>query len=235
MNTYKIADLIIKMNPKYDPLLSQAKAYLINTSESVDLVIPDITKDVLAYHKENQDLTIGDCEYIMYASYFYTKLIEYNGIYLHASAVVKDGFCYMFSAPSGTGKSTHTNLWLKNIKDSLILNDDKPAIRIFDDAIYAYGTPFSGKHDLSINKKYPLKGISFIYRDSKNTISKINPNESLSLMMAQTVRSKQEKYLVKTLSMLETILTKIPIYKMGCTISKEAALMSYNTMKGPTL
>lgn len=54
-------------------------------------------------------------------------------------------------------------------------------------------------------------------------------------MMAQTVRSKQEKYLVKTLSMLETILNKIPIYKMGCTISKEAALMSYNTMKGQTL
>ena len=141
----------------------------------------------------------------------------------------------MFSAPSGTGKSTHTNLWLKNIKDSLILNDDKPAIRIFDDAIYAYGTPFSGKHDLSINKKYLLKGISFIYRDSKNTITKIHPNESLPLIMAQTVISKQEKYLFKTLSMLDTILNKIPIYKMGCTISKEAVLMSYNTMKGQTI
>ena len=70
MNTYKIADLIVQMNPKHDPLLSQAKAYLTKHSESVDIVIPEITKDVLAYHNSNQDLTIGDCEYIMYASYF---------------------------------------------------------------------------------------------------------------------------------------------------------------------
>ena len=231
MNTYKVADLIIKMNPKHNPLRDQAKPYMIPDTNEVDFVIPDITKEVLENQKDIPGISIGESEYMMYASYFYTKLIEYQGIYLHASAVVVDGSCYMFSAPSGTGKSTHTSLWLKHIGNSFILNDDKPAIRIMDNRIYAFGTPFSGKHDLSINEKYLLKGITFIQRDNNNWIKQIKSDEAISLIMGQTVRSRKTELLEKSLRIIDDILTNIPIYKMGCTISKESAYMSYEFMK----
>ena len=83
---------------------------------------------------------------------------------LHASAVVVDGDAYLFSAPCGTGKSTHASLWLKYLKhkNPYILNDDKPAIRIVNDNIYVYGTPFSGKTDKNKNEKANLKGIAFL-------------------------------------------------------------------------
>ena len=89
---------------------------------------------------------------------------NYNGCVLHSSSVVIDNEAYLFSAPSGTGKSTHASLWVKYLteKEPYILNDDNPAIRIINGNIYAYGTPFSGKHDISVNQKAKLQGICFL-------------------------------------------------------------------------
>ena len=77
---------------------------------------------------------------------FYARLLQYDGMLLHASCVEKDGKAYLFSAKSGTGKSTHTHLWLRAFPDSRIINDDKPAVRRMDGTFYACGTPFSGKN-----------------------------------------------------------------------------------------
>ena len=81
---------------------------------------------------------------------------------LHSSCVVYEDKAYLFSAPCGTGKSTHTQIWLKRFPGAYILNDDKPAIRIMEDGVYAFGTPFSGKTDLNVNKgeMYALLGVN---------------------------------------------------------------------------
>ena len=73
---------------------------------------------------------------------------------------------------SGTGKSTHTALWLKNFAPrASIINDDKPAIRIQKDGIFVYGTPWSGKTDQNKNVKVPLQGIAFLERGEENSIT----------------------------------------------------------------
>lgn len=98
--------------------------------------------------QENPHLTLEQCEYIFAGSEFYRKLINLGGFMLHASAIVVDNKAYLFSAPSGTGKSTHTKLWQECFGDkAIIINDDKPAIRIEEGKCFAYGTPFSGKTD----------------------------------------------------------------------------------------
>jgi len=227
---YQIADLTIQMNPKYDRLKNQAKPYEVIDGE-VDFVIPDISEQVNAYHLENSSLSVGECEYIMYASYFYTKLVAYGGIYLHASAVVKDECCYLFSAPSGTGKSTHTKLWLDLFKDAFILNDDKPAIRVIDGLLYAYGTPFSGKHDMSRNERYLLKGICFIQRSMENWIRPLPMNLLLPKIFEATVKLSSETTLNESLKMLEQIIENIPIYQLGVNMDLSAARLAYETMK----
>lgn len=91
---------------------------------------------------EHPEMNRDDWYYMLTGSDFYTQLLKFRGILLHSSCVVVDGAAYAFSADSGTGKSTHTALWLKHFGNrAYMLNDDKPAIRLVGDRVYACGTP----------------------------------------------------------------------------------------------
>lgn len=230
MEKYKICDLVIKLKPLYEPLVTQLKPYLINSDEEVDFVIPDINDKVEEYFKRSELANIGLAEYLLYGAYFYTRLITYDGIMLHSSAVVYENNAYLFSAPSGTGKSTHTSLWLEVFAGSYILNDDKPAIRVVDGNIYAYGTPFSGKTDLNVNEKRPIKGICFIERSKDNWIVDASVKESISFFYRETVRPSDERLLDRAFDIVEKIVKEINIYKMGLNISHDAVYLAYNTM-----
>ncbi len=184
-------------------------------------------------HQENPHLTLEQCEYIYAGSQFYNKLISLGGFLLHASAVTVDNKAYLFSADSGTGKSTHTKLWQKYFGDkALIINDDKPAIRIENGICYAYGTPFSGKTDENLNMKVPLQAICFLERGKDNSIDLIPTKDALPLILKQTIFPKKQDTINHFFDMLDVVLTKTPIYQMKCNISKEAALMAYDKMKG---
>lgn len=230
MNKYKICDLVVKMEPLHEPLKTQLKPYLTD-EEEIDFEIPDISDRVEKLYNERGYETIGLAEYMLYGAYFYTRLIVYDGVMLHSSAVVYEDKAYLFSAPSGTGKSTHTGLWLEVFEDAFILNDDKPAIRFIDGKLYAYGTPFSGKTDLNVPTRKPIQAICFIEQDKTNWIKKATIKESINNLYRETVRTTHEKLLEDSFKILDKIVNEIPIYKMGLTISKEAVKLAYNTMK----
>lgn len=232
MKKYRICDLVVQMQPLYEPLKTQIKAYLTDQDAEVDFVIPNIDDKVKEHFEEVGYENIGLAEYMLYGAYFYTRLVMYDGIMLHSSAVVYEDKAYLFSAPSGTGKSTHTGLWTEVFESAYILNDDKPAIRITDNKIYAYGTPFSGKTDLNVNEKKQIQGICFIEQDKNNWIEKASAKESISNMYRETVRSPDKDLLNRTFNIVDEVLKNIPIYKMGLTISHEAVLLAYETMKG---
>ncbi len=116
--------------------------------------------------------------------------------FLHSSAVVVDGYAYLFSADSGTGKSTHTGLWLEHFKEkAFIINDDKPVLRLENGQWFVYGTPWSGKTDLNINVKAKLGAIVFLERAKENHITPIEVKEAIPLFFNQTVRrlKREEK------------------------------------------
>lgn len=231
---YKIADLIVEFDTKYEMLKKRSEKYRVNNSNKTNVKLI-ITDEVIEKGKlEDPNLTNELSEYLVTGGTFYKSLIQYNGCLLHASSVVVNDEAYLFSAPCGTGKSTHTSLWMKYLKDKnpYILNDDKPAIRIIDNEIYAYGTPFCGKDDINENKKVKLKGICFLEQSTSNSIQKIEPSESINLFLEQTVRNLEKSELLKFFDILDTILKEIPIYKLYCDISEEAVQLSYQTMKG---
>lgn len=232
---YSIADLIIEFDAKYNTTKKRAEKYKYNeekksTNFKINVSDNNIKKEI----ELNETLTVDLAEYMIIGTNFYKGLLNYNGCMLHASAVVIDNEAYLFSANSGTGKSTHTSLWLKHLneKKPYIINDDKPTIRIMEDGIYVYGTPFSGKNDISKNTRAKLKGICFIERSTKNSIKKIEPKEALPLFFEQTVKRLNKEQMLKLLDIMDVILTKIPMYKMCCNVSEEAVKLSYETMKG---
>ena len=142
-----------------------------------------------------------------------------------------DDKAYAFSADSGTGKSTHTELWLKHFGDrAYILNDDKPAIRLIDGRVYACGTPWSGKYDYSVPKNVELAGICFLERSEENWIRKADTGRAVFNIFSQTVRKLNRDKMDNLFDVLEELFAKVPLFEMGCNISDDAVVMSYNAM-----
>lgn len=229
---YNIAGITIDMEPKFPRTAKQSEAYLAPDTVNADVRIRLDEAYMAQLLKENPQLSEESCEYICMGSEFYDALISYGGFLLHSSAVVYNEKAYLFSAPSGTGKSTHTQLWLKRFDGAYILNDDKPAIKIQKNGFFAFGTPFSGKTDLNINKCVPLGGICFIERSDKNYIEKIPSDEALFRLLNQTVRPYGQNKMDILLKILDKLINTMPIYKLHCNMDSEAADVAYNGMKG---
>lgn len=229
---YTIAGIKVDMEPKYPRLQKQGKAYITEDTDNVNIRMRVSDEFLQEKHKEYPHLDLEACEYMWLGSEFYNALIEFDGFLLHSSAVVYNGRAYLFSAPCGTGKSTHTQLWLKRFDGAYILNDDKPAIRWNGSGFIVSGTPFSGKSDLNVNASVPLGGICALERGEKNSIEVIGAEEALFRIMNQTVRPNDERRMEKLLSLLDRLISVQPIYKLHCNMDIEAAEVAYNAMKG---
>ena len=121
--------------------------------------------------------------------------------------------------------------WLKYLPGSRIINDDKPAIRCIDGVYYAYGTPWSGKTDESVNVGVPIAGIAFLSR-GENSIKRIPGVKALKLFMDQTIRPRDKALMGNLLDVLNGVLTDVPIYEISCDMSEDAVKTAYNGMKG---
>ena len=228
--TFKIAELFVEMEPMHEPLVSRSKAYVIPQAERTDTRIELSEETYQKYRNAYPDADDSLIEYMVTGSQFYHSLIHHRGILLHSSAVVLDGKAYLFSAPSGTGKSTHTSIWLREFPEAEILNDDKPAIRFLEDGIYVYGTPWSGKTDLNLNRKVPLQGIAFLERGEKNTVVPLDSMKALENLLNQTVRPGEKESASLLFSLLDQLIRRVPIYKLTCNMEAEAAHVSYEAM-----
>ncbi len=232
MSLYEIVGLVTDLDLKYPRTIEQAKAYKTNKTIEPDIIIHLSDEYYADFAETYPEIDEETREYICTGMEFYNALISCGGFFLHSSAVMVDGKAYLFSAPSGTGKSTHTSLWLKKFGDrAKILNDDKPAIRVINDEIRVFGTPWSGKTDLSINTDVALAGICFLERYTVNHIEEISKEEGIREILNQTIRPSDRAQMGELLDTLDIVISRTPIYRMGCNISTEAADIAYEKMK----
>ena len=226
---YKIADLAVCMDA-YGRSLRQAEPYLSIPVEQPDIIIRDEYQYV---QQRGPGLSADECRYVANSWSFSIQLMKYNGFVLHSSAVEMDGQAYLFTANSGTGKSTHTKLWLEQFGSrARILNDDKPALRLVDGVWYAYGTPWSGKSDLNYPGKVPLAGICSLNRGETNRICRLPTEEAVKVLFRQIAKPSQRETAERLLSLLDQLFTEIPFWHLECNMDPEAALVSYKAMSG---
>lgn len=158
-------------------------------------------------------------------------LLSCDTLLFHGSVIAVDGEGYLFTAKSGTGKSTHTRLWREYFGErAVMVNDDKPLLHIADSGVTAYGTPWDGKHRLSTNIAVPLKGICILTRDAKNHIEPVEPHAVYPLIVQQTNRSLSADGMKQTLSLIDRMLNVVPVYRLGCNMDIEAAKVAYEGM-----
>ena len=150
---------------------------------------------------------------------------------LHGAVVAVDGQAYLFTAKSGTGKTTHTRLWMQQFDDrAVMVNGDKPLLHVTNTGVTVYGTPWDGKEHLSRNIACPLKAVCILTRSETNHIERISPKEALTMLCQQSYRPAQPAALRKTLALVDLLSSSVPLYKLGCNMEPEAALVAYHGM-----
>lgn len=157
-----------------------------------------------------------------------------SGVLLfHGSAVAVDGEGYLFTADCGTGKSTHTRFWRQTFGDrAVMVNDDKPFLRILEPEVLVCGAPWSGKHGLDTNITLPLKGICILRRGPENRIRPITAEEAMPMLRKQSCEPLDPDRLEVFRSLVEALGERVPLWEMECTKDPEAALVSYRAMSG---
>lgn len=232
MEKFVIAGLKTEYNVRGELLRERSKSYKADFDDSETDIKLNIKEDFIKMKKEEIPyLSLDEHEYMWTCEAFYNELLRHNGMMLHSSCVEKDGFAYLFSARSGTGKSTHTHLWLKNLEGTRIINDDKPALIYDDGKWYACGTPFSGKTDENIDVKIPVRAITFLHRSEENTVKKIPPFQAVSLLIEQTIKPADRSLAENMLELADLLLREVPVFSLGCNLQDDAAVVAYNEIE----
>ena len=163
-------------------------------------------------------------------------LLAHDTLLFHGSCIAVDGEGYLFTAPSGTGKSTHTRLWRELLGSrAVMVNDDKPFLSVTEDGITAWGSPWCGKHGLHTNIGVPLKAICILERGQENHIHPIHPREALIPLLQQTLRPRNPRQMGHYLYLLDKLSAQIPFYRLECNMDPNAARMAYEAMSGKQL
>lgn len=160
-------------------------------------------------------------------------LPDYDAFLMHGAAMSADGKGYLFTAPSGTGKTTHIRMWQECFPERVgCINGDKPIVRKFDGQFCFCGTPWQGKERYGTNVILPVGGICLLERSVDNWIKKVKPEEIFEYLTGQVYFPQELQQLAKFLALFDEFASSVPLYRMGCNMDPSAARMSFAAMVG---
>jgi hypothetical protein len=238
----EIAGKVFAVRSRFDSARDYCKQYLTEAEAdfSVDIAAEDLTFEQAFLDEEAREegfrlrkFTDPFLDRAAIQRKVAEALCDCGTLLVHGSAVALDGKGYLFTAKSGTGKSTHTRYWLEAFGNrAAIINDDKPFIRLDTPAPMICGAPWSGKHGLDTNLSVPLAGICILERGEENRITAIAAQEALPMLLHQAspplAAEKQPQF-----EAMVTQLTKaVPLWRMECTRNIEAARVAHDAMRG---
>lgn len=239
---YKFGDKVVGISSIFDKVHDYCKEYFTEEKSDFDVVISqsDIDQEQIKTIEEYAYEGLDEPTFslpVYEETAVYRKIAEqmpkYDSFVFHGSVIAVDGQGYLFTAKSGTGKSTHTRLWREYLGEKAVMvNDDKPLISVRDNGIIVYGTPYNGKHHLGCNMSVPLKAVCIITRGEKNSIVRIDKAEVYAMLLQQVYRPQDPVQMAKTLKLVDKLAASVELYKLACNMDIEAAEVAYNAMKG---
>ncbi|MCC8081412.1 MAG: hypothetical protein LIO80_05335 [Lachnospiraceae bacterium] len=231
MITLNIAEISVGVDNRYP--LSQWSCEEHISAASPHFVVFATEKEIREEcNRLKGAFSLADCE----SNCLYRKvslgMLRYDAFLLHAAVVAVDGEGYVFTAPGGTGKSTHANYWMQEFGNrAVMVNGDKPIIRLINDKFYVCGTPWRGKERLGNADTVPLKAICLLERGAKNEIAPADADTTLDKIFQQVLLPEEPESALKQLDLLDRLIGTVPIYRLKCNLSQEAAKVAYNGMK----
>ncbi|MDE6655973.1 MAG: hypothetical protein K2J85_03180, partial [Anaeroplasmataceae bacterium] len=179
---------------------------------------------VIVYQNKQIDLYLHQKNFVTeYLLSQYALLYILNrkkdALFIHSSSIVYHSKGILFSAKSGTGKSTQARLW-RTYTDATPLNDDKNIIVLENEQLMLYSNPWSGKHQICENVVAPLACIVFLYQEKENIVKRLEPHESMRLLLGQIEQPKKDS--LDSWNKIVDKILELPIYYYGCTMEEEA-------------
>lgn len=236
----KIADFNVSFEndmKKYDKFM---RSYLCDF-DTLDIFL-SISEDDIIYETnftEEKTLEKHPAFFKRFALFrkFAEVLPDYNAFVLHSACFDVGGVGVAFAAHSGTGKTTHMNLWQKYLGDKMVVvNGDKPIVRFFDNepnTPYAYGTPWNGKEHYGCNMRTKLQHICFIERSKTNFVEPMKKEEVIDLIFKQVYIPKDQMAVIKTMQLVDRLLSCCKLWKIHCNMEDEAAKIAYDAIFRP--
>lgn len=224
---YGFADLKFKINYNYSYFERLAKDYRLE-GENFDAEISVTETEIQAENLEGTS-SVDYLESLAIYRKVAEKIIDFSGFLMHGVVVNAGGKGVAFLARSGTGKSTHAWLWQELLGENLvIINGDKPLVRLIDGEFYAYGTPYAGKENIHKNDKVKLTDVFFIERNEKNFVT---PCEDIFKRLAQQIFIPRNEKMLKTLELIDAFSKKVKFHVIHCNKDIEAAKVAYSKIK----
>ncbi len=231
---YKFADFNIEILSRYEDTKHFAPEYM------QEFDVPNLTVSVsnfdIDYEKSVTENEYADSYIEIICAY--RKIAEWlpsnQAFLMHSATFDVNGVGVAFAAHSGTGKTTHLNLWQELLGDRMVIvNGDKPIVRFFDnepEQPYAYGTPWNGKERLGCNMRTPLKHICFIERSDTNYVEKMDKSDVIDRIFNQVYMPKDPVAVMNTMNLIDRLLSCCNLWIIHCNMEPEAAEVAYNTI-----
>lgn len=230
----KLADKYIEINSIHDELKTFLKDYLVSSDIATDFSISLTMEDIMREQETISDtpFSLTYLETLALLRKLAEKMPSYQRMLIHGASISYGEQAYLFTAPSGTGKSTHIRLWKKYLGDDVkIVNGDKPFISL-ENAPIIYGSPWAGKENWHKNCQMPLKAICFIQRGTENSIKKIEASDCIPLLFKQVYLPSDTTAAGLTLELMDALLKKTSLYVLTCDMSEDAVRCSFETLTG---
>ncbi|MBP3857702.1 MAG: hypothetical protein IK990_19035 [Ruminiclostridium sp.] len=233
--TYRMAGKVIGINSLYDEVHRYCADYRCDGKPDFCVTVSqsDIDRERAKSLNAQPPLTSPRDAYLEELAVYRKiaeKMPDYDTILFHGSVVAVDGAGYLFTARSGTGKSTHTRLWRELFGSrAVMVNDDKPLLHIAD-TVTACGTPYNGKHRLSANISVPLKAVCVLTRAAENSIVRIDAHTAYPVLLQQAYRPADVEAMRKTVELLDGLTRSVKLFRLGCNMNIEAAQIAYEAM-----
>lgn len=182
----------------------------------------------LPVNEHHRVFCLNNCLMLLYAF----ASANLDTLMMHASVIINNGDGFLFLGKSGTGKSTHTRLWMEHVDGSKLLNDDNPVIRIVEGVAKVYGTPWSGKTPCYRDEDARVKGIVRLHQAPENNIKKLPLLQAYAAVLAACSSMRWEEEIASGIHRtVEKLVDMVACYRLNCLPDKEAAELSAATIK----
>ena len=236
----KLVGVVAQVHSMFPTTMDFCRGYL--TEDTPDLSIT-ITPADIAFERQKSsreaeveglpvpDYTDAYLETIAVQRKITEALFQHNILLFHGSVVAVDGQGYLFTAKSGTGKSTHTRFWRETFGDrAVMVNDDKPFLKMTETGVLVYGSPWNGKHGLGNNICVPLKAICVLERGQENVIEPISGKEASMMLFQQSNRPQNPGKMLTYMELIDKLSKQTNFYRMHCNLNPAAAQVAFDAM-----
>ena len=230
-----VAGHIVGIDSIYQDVYDLCRNYI--SDEDPEIRVQTKESDLEAERQEaEQDKSVWQDSYLETLS-IYRKICEamlpYDIFLMHGAVIAIGDSAYMFTAESGTGKTTHIRKWLNRLEDAFVVNGDKPLIKISGEEVLACGTPWCGKEHLETNAMVPLKAVVIMKRGENNEIEEISYGDAFSFLLCQTYQPKEAAQKMKTLQLISQMNGKVRFFRFTFDNMKADAFdVAYQALTG---